>query len=222
MRAPAGTGLARDSGMTNSAERRLPIHLREVVGRNGLRSFEEAVSCPRRSTSMLVDECVDCAHCRHVTFIGAGTGSNLVCVVPVDLPAPVDSSLSDEAHVASVMTRVVHCVRPDTRVETAAALFVERGLRAAPVVDERARVLGVVSRADLVGVGGTVGLVMTSNAFVLPERATVSRAAELLMLDGIHCIPVVAPDRVILGIVTPRDITRWVARHRPCKASEHA
>jgi CBS domain-containing protein len=214
---PIGTTFARGRSMTTTTERRLPIHLRQIVGRNGLRTFEEVVSCPRKDRAMSIDECVDCEHCRQITFAN-DQGSSLACVVPTESPVPIASNDPQIAQVATIMTRAVHCVRPDTRLESAAALFLERGIRAAPVVDGDGKVLGVVTRADLAGAGATVGLVMSHHAFSLPERATVARAAELLMHEGTHCVPVVAADRTILGIVTPRDITRWIAREGVSRA----
>jgi CBS domain-containing protein len=52
--------------------------------------------------------------------------------------------------ITEVMTRDVLCVRADLSVESLAALFVERGLSGAPVVDDDGRLLGFVSLADLV------------------------------------------------------------------------
>jgi len=57
----------------------------------------------------------------------------------------------DAAHtpVSAVMTRAVVCVRDDVSVEAAAALFRERGLHGAPVLDAEGALVGFVSTGDL-------------------------------------------------------------------------
>ena len=41
------------------------------------------------------------------------------------------------------------CVRSDVKIETVTDLLVESGLRAVPVVDEARRLVGIVSKTDL-------------------------------------------------------------------------
>ena len=50
------------------------------------------------------------------------------------------------------MTQFVEAVAPTTTVATAARLMVERHLRWLPVCDEAGRVLGVISRSDVLAV----------------------------------------------------------------------
>jgi CBS domain-containing protein len=51
--------------------------------------------------------------------------------------------------VMDVMTREVFAVGPDTSLETAARLLIERRVSGAPVIDADHRVVGVVSLSDL-------------------------------------------------------------------------
>lgn len=51
--------------------------------------------------------------------------------------------------VMDVMTREVFAVSPDTSLETAARLLTERRVSGAPVIDDRHRVVGVISLSDL-------------------------------------------------------------------------
>ncbi len=53
---------------------------------------------------------------------------------------------------AELMTQFVEAVAPTTTVATAARLMVERHLRWLPVCDEAGRVLGVISRSDVLAV----------------------------------------------------------------------
>ncbi len=52
--------------------------------------------------------------------------------------------------VSAIMTREIVCVSPDFSIESLATLFLERGIQAAPVVDERGRLMGFVSMTDIV------------------------------------------------------------------------
>src|SRR5437588_12206502 len=60
------------------------------------------------------------------------------------------NSLRGIETVGEVMHRDVVSVRPDTDVETLLRLMRERELPSVPVVDDDARVVGIVSEADLV------------------------------------------------------------------------
>jgi CBS-domain-containing membrane protein len=51
--------------------------------------------------------------------------------------------------VAEIMSRAVVTVPPDAGIKHAARVLVERELSALPVVDEKGRLVGIVSEADL-------------------------------------------------------------------------
>ncbi len=59
-------------------------------------------------------------------------------------------NLAAHTTIASIMTRQVVSVRHDASIESVTALFVERGLHGAPVVDDRGDLIGFISLADLV------------------------------------------------------------------------
>jgi CBS domain-containing protein len=52
---------------------------------------------------------------------------------------------------------------------------------------------------------------MTPLALALPEGATVSRAAALMAYEGVHRIPIVSDDGVVVGILAAVDVLRWLA-----------
>ncbi len=52
-------------------------------------------------------------------------------------------------HVADVMTRTVVTLSPRMTLEQAAERLVEKGISGAPVVDDRGRLVGVLSESDL-------------------------------------------------------------------------
>jgi CBS domain-containing protein len=132
--------------------------------------------------------------------------------------------------VAEIMSRAVVTVPPDAGIKHAARLLVERELSALPVVDEKGRLVGIVSEADLLLIGRpdprsqatplsptagsaptTVADVMTRDVVVVNASTEVSRAARIMLEGGIKRLPVVRGRRLV-GIVSRRDLVRVIAR----------
>jgi CBS domain-containing protein len=121
-----------------------------------------------------------------------------------------------------VMTRDVVCVGPDESAEDALRLLVEHGISGLPVVDAAGRPLGVLSRADLLeerlealtegelGEPARVRDLMTQAALSLPESASVAEAAGLMAAYGVHRVQVVSAAGVLVGVVSPLDLLRWL------------
>lgn len=130
-----------------------------------------------------------------------------------------------------IMTTEVVTVGPTTPVKAAAALLVERGISAVPVVDEDGALLGIVSEADLVGletdldprahvippshheryVPATVQEIMTREVVAASEDADAAELARLMLERRVKRIPIVSGNRVV-GIVSRRDLLRVLAR----------
>jgi CBS domain-containing protein len=138
------------------------------------------------------------------------------------------------------MTCNALCVRKDHSIEALAALLVTHRISGVPVIDDEGRPIGVVSKTDLVrerhengdtvaldaaeGTSriedgfhelpisrGTVADVMTPVAITLHEHSSVSCAAALMAMEGLHRIVVVGEDDRVTGIVSALDIMRWLA-----------
>jgi CBS domain-containing protein len=140
------------------------------------------------------------------------------------------------------MSRSVICVTDDVTVAAAIALIVHHRIGALPVTDGDGRLVGVLSKTDLVreqyertrtGDEETMSLassplepgfheesapaaivreVMTPIAFTLHENGTVSQAAALMAHEGIHRLPVTDQDGRVVGVLSALDILEWVAR----------
>lgn len=132
--------------------------------------------------------------------------------------------------VRDVMSRTVVTVRPHDSIRKAAALLVERGFTALPVVGHDGDLVGIVTEADLIpgrlphdprlgvldqvtgpGIAGTVGDVMTCHVTVTTTTADVAVAARAMLDQRRRALPVVEDGR-LAGIVTRRDLMRVVAR----------
>jgi CBS domain-containing protein len=130
------------------------------------------------------------------------------------------------------MSAPVITVRSETTVKDALTLLTENGFTALPVVDTEARLLGIVTEADLIhdrvlrdprdsrGVVDagrhdsaldTVGAVMTSPAVAMGSGTDLTDLCQMLVDARIRAMPIVEGDKVV-GIVTRGDIVRVLAR----------
>lgn len=123
------------------------------------------------------------------------------------------------ALVSAAMTRAVVSVAPELTVEAATRLLLDRHLGGAPVVDAAGRPVGMVSKTDLLrayanGCAGraSVGDVMMSVVFSVPEGAPLAQAAAIMAFEGIHRIAVVDARGAVVGLVSTSDVVRWLAR----------
>jgi CBS domain-containing protein len=133
--------------------------------------------------------------------------------------------------VSEIMSGVVVTVTPDAGIKQAARILVERGFSALPVVDEKGRLVGIVSEADLLPIENrpdprsqatplsptagsaprTVAEVMTRDVVVVTASTEVSRAARIMLEGGIKRLPVMRGQRLV-GIVSRRDLVKVIAR----------
>ena len=133
--------------------------------------------------------------------------------------------------VRDIMTRVVFTVRPIDPVEGAAALLADRGITAAPVIDERNRLVGMVSEGDLlrnrVPEDPTAHLratpefstrrphivaeVMTRDVVTAWPTEDVADVARTMLSRDVRSVPVL-DDGHVIGIISRRDLLRSVLR----------
>jgi CBS domain-containing protein len=124
------------------------------------------------------------------------------------------------------MTRNVVCVRPQLSVDDATLLFLETGLKTAPVVDEQGLVVGMVAESDVQlavqahtpskGARGaeplTVEDVMMPVPFAIQEHVPATQAAGLLVYEAVQRVPVVSTEGRVVGILSAHDLLYWLAR----------
>ncbi|MGH7919778.1 MAG: CBS domain-containing protein [Candidatus Dormibacteraceae bacterium] len=129
-----------------------------------------------------------------------------------------------------LMRRCVVTVSLETTVHQIVRLLANHRVSGVPVIDEARRVLGVVSATDLlrtkeeatphgyeyshrasrVVLGRVAGRfafqVMSAPALVIGPETPVLKAAELMQARHVKRLPVVDPERRLLGIVTRSDL----------------
>ncbi|HKP98695.1 MAG TPA: CBS domain-containing protein [Actinomycetes bacterium] len=140
--------------------------------------------------------------------------------------------------VRDVMTQDVVTVDQHASFKEVARVLTERRVSALPVLDGEARVVGIVSEADLLlkeefpegppegrlfegrrrrharvkVAGDTAAEVMTSPAVTIGPDASIPEAARLLHHHGIKRLPVVDPAGPLLGIVSRADLLKIFLR----------
>jgi CBS domain-containing protein len=153
---------------------------------------------------------------------------------------PRRAAPAKEPHVSSIMSKEVVTVRKGASVESVVELMLAHGLSRIPVVDENDRLIGVVSKTNLVaksheaGAAGeplsprealvaeqrgyhlqaeaaTLEEVMSRSVMALSEDATLRRAAELMVGAQVHGLPVVTSSGRLVGFLSSMDIMAWIS-----------
>jgi CBS-domain-containing membrane protein len=129
-----------------------------------------------------------------------------------------------------VMTSPVVSIGPEASVKDAVRLLDRHDITALPVIDDRDRLVGIVSEADvLLGevspdprahvrpvrdlpeAAATVADVMTRAVMTVHKGADVADIAQLMLDTGVKSVPVTHGHQVV-GIVSRRDLIHALAR----------
>jgi CBS domain-containing protein len=207
--------------------RRNAVRRCTVLSADGSDAEVRTVFCPRRERSEAFEKCCGCSHMREVGVDEGGERGFVDCSVPAPRRAQDDDEdgelgLKEAAagtRLMDVMADDVACVREDVRLADAARLMLARSVRALPVVDEARRLVGILSKSDLVRgevegkrADALVSSVMTPLVHGLPEDAPLAYAISLMSNQSLHEVPAVASDGRVVGMLTAVDALRWIAR----------
>lgn len=145
-----------------------------------------------------------------------------------------------DAPLADLMDRDVICVRLEMSIEALSALFLEKRISGAPVLDAAGNLIGAVGTNDILrnawdppvwdrdaATGdepqvpngyhleplprATVAEIMTPIVFKLDRDASIGQAAALMAYESVPRVFVVTPDGKVEGVVSSEDVLRWVA-----------
>jgi CBS domain-containing protein len=128
--------------------------------------------------------------------------------------------------VTTYMARALETARAETPISEIAATMHARRISGVPVLDERARLIGVVTRTDLIALGAlqagrrgtspamplprrTAREVMTLQPLTIPRSASVRDAARVMATHAIHRVFVTDGDAVV-GVIGAVDIAAAV------------
>jgi len=135
---------------------------------------------------------------------------------------------------ADIMTRPAIGIAPSTSITAALALLDGHRVKALPVVDAERRVMGIVTRADLMreargpaplwrrmsarlpqhlgGAPASVDAIMSKHVASVREAMPLASLVPLFAQSGHHHIPVVDASRRLAGIVTQSDLITGLYR----------
>lgn len=202
--------------------RRLPVRSCHVLGVEDSVDTHHTVQCPRRQQSTSFARCCGCAHMEAIDVDADGKHGAVECLVGDDLMPHGRVDVAEAAvrvRLGDVIGVDTTCVRSNVKIDAVAELLVDKGLRAVPVVDEGRRLVGIVSKSDLLRRRGTgkartrtVADIMTPLVHGLPEDAPVAYAISLMAFEGLHEVPIVDSNSHVIGMITATDALRWVAQ----------
>lgn len=141
--------------------------------------------------------------------------------------------------IRDAMTTDVKTVGPDASLKDVAAILSEHRISGLPVVDEGGRVLGVITKADIIikelgevpsGLqrlihpreatavatkveARTAGDAMSEPAITVAPIYSLTEAAALMIDHGVNRLPVVENDGTLVGIITRFDLVQAFARN---------
>ncbi len=147
----------------------------------------------------------------------------------------LSTQTSSMATISEIMTRDVLTLSPFATTDEAAGYFAVHGISGAPVRDAAGRIVGVVSKTDLIdperagafaaeGKRGArlVRDVMTPGIFAIREGEKVMKAIDLMVREGIHRLLVTDEAGLLAGIVTPTDVLRGLLQGHSFESANDA
>jgi CBS-domain-containing membrane protein len=122
---------------------------------------------------------------------------------------------------AEIMSRVLVTVKPDESPLMAWELMRRAGVHHLPVVDAHARLVGIVTRADIAAAwsGGPDEQSRRAVRTLVAGRCTpevrpgdyVGTVAAVMLDGGCDAVPVFGDDGTVIGLITVRDILEAIA-----------
>ncbi len=122
--------------------------------------------------------------------------------------------------IAEIMTTNLQTLGPDDSVAAARDLMAEHNFRHIPIVDNRGKLVGLVSQRDILAASASnlftesaessaegyiaLGALMTESVQTIDSHATLRGTALYLQQNKLGCLPVVEHGE-LLGIVTDTD-----------------
>jgi len=121
--------------------------------------------------------------------------------------------------VADLMTEVVMAVYPTDTLDAARIEMTFGHVRHLPVIDDEARVIGLVSQSELLSTywrDGTapvpVGPVMKKELRLVTAETPIQEAIALMIEHRVGCLPVVDGAGKLIGLLTETDFLRYTYR----------
>ena len=117
-----------------------------------------------------------------------------------------------------IMTREVVTAKPEDSIATAARIFAERNFDHLPIVDEKNRLVGIMTSWDIAVSVGTrkrkLSEILTPKVITAAEDEPADSVARKLEKYRISGVPVVDRQGQLKGILTSEDLSKLIGRRR--------
>ncbi|MFB6166297.1 MAG: CBS domain-containing protein [Haloarculaceae archaeon] len=125
----------------------------------------------------------------------------------------------DDVFVARIMSPDPTTVTEDTLVEEAAATMLEAGIGSVLVVDDAGELRGILTSTDFVRIVAEhdpkdqtpVGDYMSTELVTTSAQDNIHDAADMMIENDLHHLPVVDEDAGLIGIITTTDLAAYVS-----------
>jgi predicted transcriptional regulator len=183
---------------------KLPIHLRVALERSDRVTEHRLLRCPEDGRWIPADGCQRCE--KHIST----EGGFVTCSPKVQ---PKKARWPEDAPIAEVLDPTLVCVDASATAKRAEEVMSEQGAAVAIVRDRAAHAIGIVSRSEVIAASPSrrIETFMTPFLITLLDSTSVADAVEVILERGLNHVPVLADGQVV-GIVTPRSVTRWLAQ----------
>lgn len=129
--------------------------------------------------------------------------------------------MKTEERISEIMTRRLVTIRPTETLSRVNAIFQKHNFHHIPVVENGNRLVGIVSKEDLLKIyrrvktreawddldGLPVSNFMTANPVTIDPDDTIGLAGDIILTNLFHSLPVVEDGRLV-GIVTSLDVLK--------------
>ena len=113
-----------------------------------------------------------------------------------------------------IMTSDITTIRPDTTVQEAIDLLLEKEISGTPVVNDDGELVGIVTEFALLAFAyesevcnDAVGQHMTKQVITVDQDDPVSKVADLCIVNRIRQLPVMSNGKLV-GLISRRDVLR--------------
>ncbi|ELZ30066.1 signal-transduction protein containing camp-binding and cbs domains [Halogeometricum pallidum JCM 14848] len=125
----------------------------------------------------------------------------------------------EDIFVARLMSTSAYTVSPDTLVEDAAQVMMEKGIGSVMVVDDDNQLVGILTNTDFVKIVAErqpkdrtpVSEYMTDDVVTTTAQVSIRDVADTIMRHGFHHVPVVDEEEGVIGMITTTDLAAYLS-----------
>lgn len=125
--------------------------------------------------------------------------------------------MSQSGTATDYMSRKLVTFTPDMDIHLAIRVLLDNRISGAPVVDQRGKLIGILSKKDCLNVafstsyhqerGGAVSDFMSTDVQVVDAETDIVEIAQKFVNSGFHRFPVLRDDNLV-GVITRHDVLR--------------